>query len=271
MEINWGSSPDVKEIERLLKHNPEIKAIYTTLCETSTATAYDIKAIAHITKDKDILCVVDAISGLGQDVLEADAWGVDVVVGGSQKGFMLPPGLSFISLSRKAEAALATSNLPKYYLNLKKALKAYQKNDTPFTPAVSLIIALNESLKIIKAEGVEARWKNFEKIAQATRAGLKSLGFTIFSRRPSSSATAASIEKVDTQEIVKKMRKEYGISIAGGQENLKGRIIRIAHMGYINAQDVIMCLSVLEKVLADLGCKVTQGKSLKAFQEVYYA
>jgi aspartate aminotransferase-like enzyme len=271
MEINWGSAPDTKEIERIINNNPGIKAVYTTLCETSTATVYNIKAIANITRNRDILCVVDAISGLGQDVLETDSWGVDVVVAGSQKGFMLSPGLSFISLSRKAEAALATSNLPKYYVNLKKALKAYQKNDTPYTPAVSLIVGLRESLKIIKADGLEARWKDFEKIAKATRAALKSIGFAMFSKSPSCSVTAASIEGIDTAQVVKRMRKEYGISIAGGQDNLKGRIIRIAHMGYINAQDVVMCLSILEKVLGELGHRLDKGKSLKSFQEVYYA
>ncbi|MBN2120650.1 MAG: alanine--glyoxylate aminotransferase family protein [Candidatus Omnitrophica bacterium] len=270
MEINWGTSPDPKEIERILNDSPDIKAVYTTLCETSTATVYDIKAIASITRDRDVLLIVDAISGLGQDVLKTDEWGVDVVVSGSQKGLMLPPGLSFISLNRKAEVALATSNLAKYYFSLKKALKSYQNDDTPYTPSVSLVVALNESLKIIKEDGLENRWKEFQKIAQATQDALKELGFSIFSKSPSFSVTAAAIEGIDTQAIVKKMRKEYGISIAGGQDALKGKIIRIAHMGYINSQDVIMCLSILEKVLADLGASIEIGSSLKAFQEAYY-
>ena len=266
LEVEWGRAPSKEDVVKILNNNPDIKAIYTTLCETSTGTVYDIQAISEITKDRDLLLVVDAISGLGQDVLKTDEWAVDVVVSGSQKGFMLPPGLSFISLSNKAQVFLKKSNLPKYYFDLNKAMKSFQKNDTPFTPSVSLIVALLESLKIIKEEGIENRWANFEKLSLATRRVLESLGLRIFSRSPSFSVTAAYVEGIDTQDIVKKMRKEYGISIAGGQAQLKGKIIRIAHMGYINESDIIMCLSVLEKVLMNLGFSLNKGSSPKAFQ-----
>jgi len=245
--------------------------VYTTLCETSTATVFDIENISKIIRDNsEAILVVDAISGLGQDILKTDEWEVDIVVSSSQKGFMLPPGLSFISISKKAEEFLKKSNLPKYYFDLKKALSLYDKPDTPFTPSVSLIIALNETLKIIKKEGIEKRWEEFSRIALALRKSLESIGFKIFSKRPSSSVTAALKEGLDTTLLVKKMRKEYKISIAGGQAHLKGKIIRIAHMGYINAQDVVMCLSVLEKAMRDLGDRIPLGKSLEIFQEVYY-
>lgn len=270
LEIEWGSSPAINDVEKILQMNPDIKAIYTTQCETSTATVYDIKALSELTRDKDILLAVDAISGLGQDVLKTDEWKVDVVVSGSQKGFMLPPGLSFISVSKKAETFLEKSDLPKYYFNIKKALKSYQKNDTPFTPSVSLVVALRESLKIIKEKGIENRWQHFDKMAKATRRALEAIGFCIFSKRPSSSVTAAYIENIDTQEVVKKMRKEFGISIAGGQEALKGKIIRIAHMGFIDEFDMIRCLETLEKVLLDLGHTFNEGQSVKVFGEVYH-
>jgi aspartate aminotransferase-like enzyme len=270
LTVEWGKSPQAKEVKDLLDKNPDITAVYTTLCETSTATVYDIKSIAEVTKSKGVLLVVDAVSGLGQDVLKTDEWGVDVVVSGSQKGFMLSPGLAFISLSKKAQELVEKSDLPKFYFNLRKALKSYQENDTPYTPAVSLIVGLLEALKLIKAEGIDKRWERFEKMSKATRKALESLGLEVFSKNPSFSVTAACVKGVDTGNIVKKMRKEYGISIAGGQDQLKGKAIRIAHMGYINAQDVIMCLSVLEKVLMDLGLSFEHGISLKTFQEVYY-
>jgi len=271
LDIEWGQAPCVEEISEIIKRDSQIRAVYTTLCETSTATVYDIKGIAQITRGKDILLVVDAISGLGQDVLETDLWGVDVVVSGSQKGFMLPPGLSFISLNRKAETFLKKSDLPKYYFDINKALKAYHKSDTPFTPAVGLIMALREALRIIKEEGIETRWQYFAKLSEAVRKSLSSLGFKLFSKNPSSSVTAVSLEGLDTQQIVKKMRSMFGISIAGGQSHLKGKIIRIAHMGYINEQDIVMTLSCLEKVLIDLGYKFNKGISLKTFQESFYS
>ncbi|MCD6539494.1 MAG: alanine--glyoxylate aminotransferase family protein [Candidatus Omnitrophica bacterium] len=271
LDIEWGQAPCVEEISEIIKKDCQIRAVYTTLCETSTATVYDIKGIAQITRDKDVLLVVDAISGLGQDVLETDLWGVDVVVSGSQKGFMLPPGLSFISLNRKAETFLKKSDLPKYYFDINKALKAYHKSDTPFTPAVGLIIALREALRIIKEEGIKTRWQYFAKLSEAVRKSLSSLGFKLFSKNPSSSVTAVSLEGLDTQQIVKKMRSMFGVSIAGGQSHLKGKIIRIAHMGYINEQDVVMTLSCLEKVLIDLGYKFNKGISLKTFQESFYS
>ncbi len=270
LEVEWGNGPSLDKIKEILENNPDIKAIYTTLCETSTATVFDIKGISQIAQEKGVLTVVDAISGLGQDVLKADEWGVDVVVGGSQKGLMLPPGLAFISLSEKAQKAMEKSDIPKYYFNLKKALSSAKKNDTPWTAPVNLVVALRQALKIIKSEGIENRWAEYERIAQATRKALESLGLTVFSKSPSLSVTAVCIEGIDTTQVVKKMRKEYGVSIAGGQADLKGKIIRIAHMGYINAQDMVMCLFVLEKVLQDLGLSFEKGMSTKTFGEVYY-
>ncbi len=270
LDVEWGQSPSVDEVKNIIERNPDIKAVYTTLCETSTGTVYDIKSMAQHIRNKDMVLVVDAISGLGQDILKTDEWGVDIVVGGSQKGFMLPPGLAFLSLSDKAEKFLDRSNLPKYYFDVKKALTSYQKNDTPWTSSVSLIVALKEALDIIKSQAIEKRFKEFERLAAATRKALESIGFKSFSSSPSNSVTAASIDGVNTADIVKSLRKEYGISIAGGQAKLKGKIIRVAHMGYINAQDVVMCLALLEKVLLDNGLQFEKGKSLKTFQEVYY-
>lgn len=272
MAIEWGDAPSLQDIGSLFKKNSDVKAIFTTLCETSTATAYDIKKIAGVVKNTNTILVVDAVSGLGQDELLTDEWGVDVVVSGSQKGLMLPPGLSFISISNKAKEHLKASNLPKYYFNLAKAIKSYEKDDTPFTPNVSLVRGLEEALNIIKEEGIKERWQKFQKLAFVSREAAQALGLKVLSKRPSASVTALIMPgDIPSSQLVKKLRKEYGLSIAGGQEALKDKIIRIAHMGWINQDDLIVGFSLLEKALKDMGYKFKAGVSLEKFQEVYYA
>ncbi len=268
LEVEWGKSPDLEDIKEILDKNKDIKAVYTTLCETSTATVYDIEGIAGIVSNYPAILVVDAISGLGSDVLRTDEWGVDVVVSGSQKGFMLPPGLAFMSVSKKALSLAAKASLPKYYFDVQKSLKSYEKNDTPYTPAVSLITALKESLDLIKQESIEVRWKEFSRIARALRLSLEEMGLAVFSSSPSSAVTAASLE--GAKAVVAKLRKEYGLSIAAGQGKVADKIIRIAHMGYINAQDVAAALFLLEEALKKTGYKIKQGAALKKFQEEYY-
>lgn len=272
MQVTWGTSPSIDELHKLLEIHKDAKGVLTTLTETSTATVFDIQSIAQLIRDKNILLVVDAISGLGQDELRTDEWGLDVVVAGSQKGFMLPPGLAFITISEKASTFMKNSNLPKYYFDLKKALKAYEKNDTPFTPAVSLIVGLRESIDLIKKDGIENIWARFKRMAYATREASGALGLEIFSKAPSSSVTAiVAPQGINSKDIVKKMRKEYGVSIAAGQGQIEEKIFRIAHMGWINEQDLLMCFSVLEKVLKDLGYKFKVGASLAKIQEVLYS
>ena len=271
IDVEWGDVVDIEKIGDLLKKDKEIKGVFATLCETSTATVFNIEEIARVVKNYQAILIVDAVSGLGQDKLLADEWGVDVVVSGSQKGFMLPPGLGFISISEKAKQLMAQSNLPKYYFDLKKALKSYEKNDTPYTAAVSLVRALAKALEMIRKETIESRWEKFAKMAKATQAAVKSLGLELFSKHPASSVTAAVVPLgIKATDIVKKLRSDYGISIAAGQAQVKEKIIRIAHMGYINEQDLIMCFSLLEKVLADLGEKVNYGISVKTLQEELY-
>ncbi len=270
LNIEWGMAPSIEDIRELLDKNPDVKAVFTTLCETSTATVYDVKEMGEILKNKDTILIVDAISGLGQDRLLTDAWGVDVVVGGSQKGLMLPPGLSFISISKKAEKFLTISNLPKYYYNLSKALKSYGKNDTSFTPSVSLIRGLEKAIDIIREEGLENRWEKFKKLAFATREAARAIGLETFSKNPSSSVTALTVSGITTSLLVKKLRKDYGVSIAGGQEHLKDKIIRIAHMGAVDIDDLVIGFCFLEKALREMGYKLDLGASLAKLQEVYY-
>ena len=271
LNIEWGSAPSADELIKILDENENIKGVLTTLCETSTATVFDIEKIAKITSEKNMLLVVDAISGLGQDILLTDQWGVDVVVSGSQKGFMLPPGLSFISLSKRAQSAMANSDLPKYYFDLKKALKSHAKDDTPYTSAVSLVVGLATALNAINKEGLEARWKKFSKMAEATREAAKALGLKVFSQQPSDSVTAIiSPENIKSSDIIKALRSEYGLSIAGGQAEFKDKIFRIAHMGWISEKDLIECFSLLERVLVNLGYEFKQGASVSRLEEVFH-
>ncbi len=271
IKVEWGHAVEPKEIERRLGANPKIKAVFTTLCETSTGAKSDIEAIGKIIKDTPAVLVVDAISGLGAVDLKTDAWFCDVVVSGSQKGLMLPPGLGFISVSSKAFGLVENAKCPRYYLDLKKAKKALDKTDTPFTPAITLIIALNEVLKMLKEDGLENVFSRHKKLGVAVRTAMKALGLELFAGSNSSDAvTAANVPAgLDGEKLVKTMRDTYGITIAGGQDEMKGKLIRIAHMGFIEEFDIILGISCLEKVLTQMGYKFELGSGVKAAEEVF--
>ncbi len=271
IKVEWGKAVDPKEIEKKLKANPKIKAVFTTLCETSTGAATDIEAVGKIVKDTDAVLVVDAISGLGAIDLKTDAWYCDVVVSGSQKGLMLPPGLGFISVSPKAWQKIDSAKSARYYFDLKAAKKALASTDTPFTPAITLIIALCEALKIMRQDGLETIFSRHKKMADATRAAMKALGMELFSAGAASDVVTAVVvpEGIDGEKLVKTMRDTYGVTIAGGQSELKGKVFRFAHMGYIEEFDIIVGISCLEKVLKQMGYKFELGSGVKAAQEVF--
>ncbi|MBI5145509.1 MAG: alanine--glyoxylate aminotransferase family protein, partial [Candidatus Omnitrophica bacterium] len=271
LDVEWGKAVDPKEIEQKLKANPKIKAVFITLCETSTGAVSDIEAIAGRVKNTAAVLVIDAISGLGAIDLKTDAWSCDVVVSGSQKGLMLPPGLGFISVSPKAWKLVEASKSPRYYFDLREAKKALDKTDTPFTPAISLIMALNAALKMIKEDGLENIYLRHKKMAEATRAAVKALGLELFAPTCASDVvTAVKVPQgIDGEKLVKTMRDAYGVTIAGGQAELKGKVFRIAHMGYIEEFDIIMGISCLEKVLAQMGYKFNLGAGVKAAEEVF--
>ncbi len=271
IDVAWGKAVTPEEISKRLKANPEIKAVFTTLCETSTGVDNDIENIAKVVRETSAVLVVDAISGLGAIDLKTDAWGVDVVVSGSQKGLMLPPGLGFISVSPRAWKLVEASKSGRYYLDLRKAKKAIDKNDTPFTSSITLIIALNESLKLMRADGLEYIFARHKKMADAVRAAAKALGLELFAPTAASDAvTAVKVPAgIDGEKLVKTMRDSYGVTIAGGQDELKGKIFRIAHMGFISEFDIITALSCLEKVFTQMGYKFTLGAGIKAAEEVF--
>ncbi len=271
LDVEWGRAAEPKEIEKRLKANPKIKAVFTTLCETSTGVACDIEAIGKVVKNTDAVLVVDAISGLGAIPLATDAWSCDMVVSGSQKGLMLPPGLGFISVSAKAWKLAESAKCPRYYFDLREAKSALDKTDTPFTPAITLIIALCEALKMIKQDGIENVFSRHKKMADATRLAVEALGLELFAPTAASDVvTAVKVPQgIDGEKLVKTMRDTYGVTIAGGQSELKGKVFRIAHMGFIEEPDIIVGISCLEKVLAQMGYKFSLGAGVKAAEEVF--
>jgi len=271
IDVEWGKAIDPELIKKKLAANPAIKAVFTTLCETSTGVDTDIAAIGKIIKETPAVLVVDAISGLGAVDIKTDLWGIDMVVSGSQKGLMLPPGLGFISVSPKAWKLVESSKTGRYYLDLRKAKKALDKNDTPFTSSITLIIALNEAIKMMQKDGLEYIFNRHKTMADATRAAMKALGLELFAPTAASNGvTAVKVPAgIDGEKLVKTMRDTYGITIAGGQAELKGKIFRIAHMGYIAESDIITGLACLEKVLTQLGYKFNLGAGVKAAEEIF--
>jgi aspartate aminotransferase-like enzyme len=261
IDIPWGDDLDPADIEKALKANPGVKAVYTQATETSTGVKFPTKKIADIVKGyPGTLMVVDGITGVGVFELPMDAWGIDILVGGSQKALMLPPGLAFAGVSDKAWEFAKTSKIPKFYFKWSKELEKLKENQTNYTPAISLIIGLRESLRMIKEEGLENVYRRSEILAHATREGAGALGLKVFAKTPSPAVTAiCAPEGVDGQKIYKTLWKKYGVTGAGGQDQLKGKIFRIATLGYADKYDVITAVAALEFTLRDLGYSFQMG------------
>ena len=272
MDATWGTVPTPAQIEQALKANPTIKVVFATLCETSTGVVQDIQGYAKVVAKTSAALVVDAISGLGAEPLETEAWGVDVVVSGSQKALMLPPGLAFITCSPKAWRLIESARSPRYYFSLPLAKKVWEKEqDTPFTPAITLITALAEALRLIRAEGLDRILDRHRKNAEAIRSAATAMGLELFAQ-PSCASRAVTAIKVpagvDGKKLVKLMRDQHGITIAGGQAELAGQIFRIASMGYIQPDDIRAAISALEQVLKELGWSFPAGVGTRALEAV---
>jgi len=269
IEVAYGDAVDPERVRQALKHPPEAKAVFATLCETSTGVVHDIPAIAALVRHTDSVLVVDAISGLLAEECKTDEWGLDVVVSGSQKGLMLPPGLSFMSLSEQAWRLVEQANSPRFYFDLRLYREALADDDTPFTSGVSLVVALDEALKLILAQGVPQVIQRAQLMAQATRAGVEAMGLALFAKRPANAVTAVSVPNgVDGKRLLKHLQDRYHVTLAGGQGEMAGKIFRIAHMGFIAPFDILVALAALELSLLELGASVTPGDGLKAAQAV---
>ena len=261
IDVPWGDELDPDDIARALKSHPEVKAVYTQATETSTGAKFPVREIAAMVKEfPETLMVVDGITGVGVLELPQDAWNIDILVSGSQKALMLPPGLAFAGVSDKAWGFNAASKLPKFYFNWAKELKNLEKNQTNFTPAISLIIGLRESLRMIREEGLENMYRRIDLLARATREAAAALGLKIFAKSPSPAVTAiVAPDGIDGQAIYKTLWKKYGVTGAGGQDRLKGKVFRIATLGYADKYDVITAIAALEFTLRDLGYKFDMG------------
>ena len=271
IDVEWGLPADPASVAETLDAHPDAKAVFIQAHETSTGVKHPVEAIGKLIKDRPgTVFVVDAISALGVYDLKVDEWGLDVVVTGSQKSLALPPGLAMVSVSQKAWSFVEKSTLPKYYFNFLKERKALGKQTTAFTPAVSLIIGLGAVLDDIKATGLEALFAHHHRLAMGTRAGIQALGLELFPKVPSESITVIKApEGIDGQEVVKILREDFGITIAGGQAQAKGKIFRISHMGYLSEWDMIIALAAVERALLRLGHPVELGRGVAAAQEYF--
>jgi aspartate aminotransferase-like enzyme len=270
-EPGWGVRLDAAEIDRLLEEHPGIELVFATLSETSTGIVHDVQAIAEAVRRHDAILVVDAVSGLGAAELHQDDWGIDVVVAGSQKALMCPPGLAFASVSSRALEMAGRDGGGRYYFDWARTAKSQAKGASPFTPAVSLFLGLDVALGLIEQEGLERVWARHDLLARATRAGVAALGLDLYGDPDERSTVVTAIElpaDVDGGKVPGALRR-LGITANGGQEQLKGRILRIAHCGYFGAFDILTSLSGLEMVLAQLGHEVDFGAGVGAAQRVF--
>ncbi|MFQ5428551.1 MAG: pyridoxal-phosphate-dependent aminotransferase family protein [Thermodesulfobacteriota bacterium] len=270
IKVEWGKAVDVAEVKALLDANPKVKGVLTQASETSTTVAHPVREIAALTKDRDCLTIVDGITAVGVFDVPMDDWGIDVLVSGSQKAFMLPPGLAFAALSEKAWGFAEKSTLSPYYFNFKKERKNIAKQTTAYTPAVSLIVGLRESLSLIKEEGLENVFARHDRLARATRAAGEALGLKLLApETPSNAVTGIFVpEEIDGAAFVKYLRDDMGVTIAGGQDHLKGKIVRVAHLGYADTFDVIIAVSAIEMALKKFGADVTLGAGVAAAQKI---
>ncbi len=269
ISLEWGELYTKEQLAEELKANPETKVVFATLSETSSGTVYDIQGYGEVVAQTDAILVVDGISGLGATPCPMDDWKVDVFVAGSQKSFMIPPGLAYIAFSQKAWNLVEQSTLPKFYFNAQAYKKSLGKKTTPYTPAVSLVIQQKKALDIIKSEGLDKLFEHHRILGDATRAGIKALGMELLSKYPGNILTAVKVPTgIDGVQLVKTMQGKYMAYIAGGQDPYKGKIFRIAHLGYMGGFDVITALSALEMTLSELGYNFESGSSLKAAEDI---
>ena len=272
LEYDWGVKADNDEVADALASDPEIKAAMCVLSETSTGTVNDIEGFARATGN--VISIVDAVSGLGACPLRTDEWGVDVVIAGSQKALMTPPGLGFVSVSERALRAHEESKMPRYYFDWTAARKAYAKNppQTAWTPAVSVIIQLDIALQQLLEEGVENVFERHVLLGRAAREGIKGMGLKLFGpdEDMNSAVTAAWVpEGIDGKQFVKMLFREHGIQIAGGQGPMEGRIFRIGHCGYFDAFDIIATIAAAELALESLDYPIELGRGVGAAQRVF--
>jgi len=270
IEAPYGDAIAPERVEAALKAEPATKGVFIQASETSTGAEHDVKSIGEIVKQTDAIFVVDAITGLGTMPLDIEAWGLDVLIGGSQKAFMIPPGLAFMSISAKAWKLTEWSTLPHFYFDLKKEKKNGDGGESSWTPATALVLAMAEALKYVKEIGMANLIANAQMLARATREAASELGLELFAKRPGSSVTAIkSPAGMNSGVIVKAFKERFGAVIANGQGSMKGQMFRLAHLGYFDISDMFSVIAGLEIILRAGGCNVPLGKGVAAVQRVF--
>lgn len=272
VDFGWGYDINLKVVKEKLDQDPTIKAVFATQNETSTGVQNDIEGLGKLVAQYEAVLVVDAVSGLGAINLKTDAWQVDVVVSGSQKAFMLPPGLAFVSVSDKAWKKIEQNTAPKYYFDLLKARKNIAKWNTTYTTPVSMVYGLDAALDMILEEGLDNVLARHELLAKAVRAGIQGLGLELLAPDECASMAVTAVQApmvVDADTLRKVLLREYGVTFAGGQGVMKGKIFRIAHMGFADKMDVIIALAALEMALGKCGYKAELGAGVREAQMVF--
>lgn len=268
----YGESVSPEELEVALRARPGTQGVFVQATESSTGISHDVERMARIVGSSEAVFVVDAITGLGSSVIEIDAWGLDVVIGGSQKALMVPPGLAYCSVSEKALSRASSASSPYFYFDLRKHIEAGPKGDSPWTPASSLILGLGEVLRYIREVGREHLIENAQMLARATRAAASALGLELFAKDsiPAGAVTAIrSPQDMDSSEIVRGYKDRFDAVIANGQGTMKGRIFRFAHLGYFDFHDLFATVAELEIILHSLGHAVEFGSGVRAAQAAY--
>ncbi|WP_019412914.1 alanine--glyoxylate aminotransferase family protein [Paenisporosarcina sp. TG20] len=272
IDVEWGKALNPAAIKDYVQEHPEIKAIFSTYCETSTGILNPIKELCEAVRQvSDALIIVDGVSCVGGVDTQMDEWGVDVMVTGSQKAFMLPAGLTFVAASERAWKVIEQNDQPRFYLDLKKYRDNLIKDTTPFTPALSLLFGLEQVLNLIDEEGLEEVYKRHTLMMEMTRAAFHALEIPLLTSDADSSPTVTAVkpDDFDAEEFRKVLKKEFGLSIAGGQQHLTGKIVRIGHMGYCSPADVLQIISMVEIGLQMIGKEIVLGKGTAAAQKIY--
>jgi len=270
LEVPYGNPVTPEMLAEALGKNPDAKAVFATLSETSTGVGHDLEAFGKLVAKTDAILIVDGISGVGAMECHVDKWGIDICVTGSQKALMMPPGLAFVSVNEKAWKKIDATPVRAFYFDLRRYRKSLAESDTPFTPANTLIRAQRASLKRIRAEGIENLWARHAKMAAACRAAVKGMGLELFAEKPNNALTVITVPGgVDGSATLKKLEKHHGYKLADGQDTLKGKIWRLSHMGYTDAFEVLGAISALELVLLESGFKMDPGSGVAAFQRQY--
>jgi len=271
LEVPWGEAVKPSDVAEALARDAAIRGVCVQACETSTGAAHDVRALGEIVKaHPHVVLMVDAVSALGAVDVRTDEWGLDAVVAGSQKAMMLPPGLAFVAMSDKGWQLAAQTNLPRYYFDLPKIRSELVQDDHPYTLPTSLVVALREALAYLRAEGLDHMFRRHRQLAEATRAGIKALGLALLAEKsPSDALTVVRVpEGIDGARIPKLFQELCNITIVGGQDRLRGKVFRLAHMGYVDVFDVVTIVSAVEFVLHRLGYPVEWGVGVRAAQEV---